>query len=153
MRHKILPLLAASLSAIVLGACGTDPEIITFTRDLDTFCTAVADLNDSINNIDAEADNAAALALGYLDRLDEQFQSFAEMDFPEDFDYLEPLADEAGEYMKEAVASYHQAYEAPSYDEDTAAYARENSARAFKRVQVILQIMHGEDPAANSDVR
>lgn len=151
MKHKILSLLAMSLSVLFLASCGTDPEIMTFMQDLEDFCTAVSDLNESINHIDAEADNAAALALDYLDRLDDQFQDFAALDFPEEFDYLESLADEAGEYMKEAVESYHQAYANDDYDADTAAYARENSARAFKRIQIILQVMRGEDPTETSD--
>lgn len=137
--------------AASLTACGTDPQIAQFQRKMDNFCTSVAELDESINNIDAEADNAVDLALDYLDQLDKQFQDFAEMDFPEEFDYMEALADEAGEYMKEAVASYHSAYADGGYDEETAAYARENSARAFKRVQVILDILHGNDPTSEPE--
>lgn len=150
MRRKLFPILAGILMFASLTACGTDPEITQFKRDMDAFCAAVADLNESINSIDAEADNAASLALDYLDQLDKQFQDFAEMDFPEEYDYLEALADEAGDYMAEAVKSYHEAYADEGYNQETAEYARENSARAFKRVQVILDILHGEDPSSET---
>ncbi len=148
MKRKIFPLLAGILTAAALTACGTDPALTQFKKDIDSFCDSVAEINESINNIDAEADNATGLALDYLDDLDRQFQYFAELDFPEEYDYLEDLADEAGEYMKEAVQSYHEAYASESYDENTAAYARENSARALKRLQIILDVLQGNDPTA-----
>lgn len=146
MKKKIVPVLAGILMIMSLTACGADPEIAQFKKNMDEFCASVAGINESINNIDAEADNSATLALEYLDQLNQQFQNFAAMDFPEEYDYLENLADEAGEYMNEAVESYHSAYADEGYDEETAAYARENSARAFKRVQVILDILHGKEP-------
>lgn len=134
-----------------LSACGTDPAVTQFKNDLNTFCESVAELNDSINHIDADAENAPALAMDYLDKLDKSFQDFAEMDFPEDYDYLEPLADEAGAYMTEAVKNYHLAYEGETYDSSTAAYARENSARAFKRVQVILNVLQGNVSSGDAE--
>lgn len=144
MKRKLSPVLAGILIAASLTACGTDPEITQFKQEMDDFCASVAQLDESINDIDAEADNAVELALDYLDQLDQCFQDLADMDFPKEFDYMEPLADEAGQYMKEAVESYHAAYADDGYDEETAAYARENSARAFKRVQVMLDILHGD---------
>ena len=146
MKRKLYMTLTGIFTAMVLTSCGADPELTQFKTDMDQFCENVAELNESINQIDAGADNASSLALDYLDQLDEEFQRFAQMDFPEQYDYLEPLADEAGEYMTEAVKNYHLAYADGEYNESTAAYARENSARAFKRVQVILDILHGNVP-------
>ncbi|MBE5865155.1 MAG: hypothetical protein E7292_02930 [Lachnospiraceae bacterium] len=145
MKNKKASLMAGILivSALLTG-CGADPEITQFKNDLDSFCEKVAELDEAINAIDAEDENATSLALGYLDKLDVEFQNFAEMDFPEEYDYLESLADEAGAYMTESVTSYHSLYESDEYDEDTATYARETSARAFKRVQVILDVLQGE---------
>lgn len=137
-------IIGALVSVLSFTGCGSDPEITQFKNDLNVFCENVAELDESINNIDAEAENASTLALGYLDKLDKEFQNFAEMDFPEQYDYLEPLADEAGSYMSEAVKSYHTLYESDTFDESTSAYANENSARAFKRVQVILDVLQGE---------
>lgn len=151
MKKKILSAFASFLAIASLTACGTDPEITQFKREMDEFCASVAEINNSINNINAEADNAAALALGYLDKLDKNFQDFAELDFPEEYDYLESLADEAGEYMKAAVESYHIAYADEGYDEEAATYARENSARAFKRIQVILDVLHGNNPTDETE--
>lgn len=144
MKKKYCTVIAGLLASVIMTGCGADPEMTQFKNDLDVFCKNVAQLDASINNIDAEADNASELALGYLDKLDKEFQTFAEMDFPEEYDYLEPLADEAGSYMSESVKSYHSMYDTNAYDEDTATYARETSARAFKRVQVIIDVLQGE---------
>ncbi len=145
MKNKKISVMTGILAAtVLLAGCGANPEITQFKNDMNSFCENVAELDEAINNIDVESDNATTLALGYLDKLDIEFQNFAEMDFPEEYDYLESLADEAGSYMTEAVKSYHTLYEAENYDEDTATYARENSARAFKRVQVILDVLQGE---------
>lgn len=151
---KIKPntiLTAGLLAAVWLTGCGTSQELLQFQKEMDAFCTSVSELNESINQIDAEADNAVSLALDYLDQLDKKFQDFAGMDFPEEYDYLESLADEAGSYMQEAVRSYHEAYADGGYDPDSAAYARENSARALKRVQVIVSILQGEDPSSGQN--
>ena len=96
--------------------------------------------------MDAQSDNATDELLGYLDQLDTAFQDFADLDFPEEFDYLESLADEASEYMTTAVESYHDAYSNGGYNELTADYARENYARAYKRIQIIITFLHGEQP-------
>ncbi len=148
---KIAMLVGVLASVLSFCGCGSDPEITQFKNDLNVFCENVAQLDASINNIDAEADNASVLALGYLDKLDTEFQNFAEMDFPEQYDYLEPLADEAASYMSEAVKSYHTLYESETFDENTSAYAKENSQRAFKRVQVILDVLQGEYTAESKN--
>ena len=99
-----------------------------------------------MNRIDASSDNAPSQLLGYLDELDTRFQNFAALDFPADYDYLENLADEASQYMTEAVKYYHQSYSNNSYNEYTAQYASENYSRAIKRIKIIITFLHGETP-------
>lgn len=147
MKKRICAILAGLSAIVSLAGCGSDPALTQFKQDIDDFCTAISELDTSINSVNAESENASAEVLGYLDQLDDEFQKFAELDFPEEFDYLEPLADEAGSYMSTAVASYHEAYRDNGYNEEAAAYARENSARAFKRVQIIITFLHGEEPS------
>lgn len=143
--------------AAALTACGEDPELAQFRKDVDAFCTDISEIDTAINsltavnNLDAsEADAATDEALNSLERLDTRFQEFAELDFPEEFDYLEPLADEASEYMSTAVSSYRDAFTNDSYDEAAIAaqceYARQNSARAYRRIQIIITFLHGEEP-------
>lgn len=142
IKYQILCL----LTAIGLTGCGKDPELLNFQTVIDDFCTGISEIDTSINNIDTASDNYTQELLGYLDELNEEFQNFAEVDFPEEYDYLEGLADEAGEYMSEAVSSYHEAFSNDSYNEYIADYALQNYSRAYKRIQIIIAFLHGEEP-------
>ncbi len=146
MKKKVRVLIAALSMAASLAACGEDPVLGQFRDEIDTFCTRISEIDTSINNIDAESDTAVSELMSNLDDLDLVFQSFAALDFPEEFDYLEELADESSAYMTEAVKSYHDAYSNGSYNEYTAEYARQNYSRAYKRVQIIISFLHGEEP-------
>ena len=129
LKKKILAITAGLLTAMALTACGKDPKLTQFKGEIDAFCTEISDIDTAINNVDAESDTATDELLGYLDQLDTSFQNFAELDFPTEFDYLESLADEAG-----------------GYNQLTADYAKENYARAYKRIQIIITFLHGEQP-------
>lgn len=146
MKSKIYTLCTALFAAVMLTACGEDPALTQFRKSVDEFCTKVSEIDTSINSIDAQSEAASTELLSYLDDLDLVFQSFARLDFPEEFDYLEHLADESSEYMTEAVSSYHDAYSNGSYNEYMADYAGENYARAYKRIQIIISFLHGEEP-------
>lgn len=145
MKKQFKLSVAGLLAAVMLTACGQDTAMKEFKDAIDVFCTSISEIDTSINNIDAQSENVTDELLGYLDDLDQEFQEFAELDFPEPFDYLEEIADEASSYMTEAVRSYHEAYE-NGYNESTAEYARENYSRAYKRVQIIITFLHGEQP-------
>ena len=146
MKNKVRILFAAVLASAMLTGCGEDPELTRFRQSMDEFCTKVSEIDSSINSIDAESENATDELLSDLDELELVFQSFAELDFPEEFDYLEELADESSECMTEAVKSYHEAFSNGSYNEYTAEYAKEYYSRAYKRVQIIITFLHGEEP-------
>lgn len=146
MKRQLTLLAAGMLTASILTACGQDPAITAFKEDIDTFCTTISEIDTSINNIDAESENAASELLEYLDDLEISFQEFAELNFPEEFDYLENIADESSSYMTEAVKTYHDVYSSGHYDTNKADYAKENYSRAYKRVQIIITFLHGEEP-------
>lgn len=150
MKRRISPfLLAATLCFIlVFGGCGEqeDPVKIKFKNDVDNFCNSISELDASMNAINPDSENAPAQLLQYLDEVDMRFKNFAELDFPEEFDYLEPLADDASTYMTEAVTYYHNSYSNNSYNEYTAEYAQENYSRAIKRIKIIIAFLHGETP-------
>lgn len=146
MKSKLLIVFTAFLAAMVLTACGEDPALTQFRRSMDDFCTKISEIDTAINSIDAQSENAPSELLSCLDDLDIVFQSFARLDFPDEFDYLEDLAQESSKYMTEAVKSYHEAYSNGSYNEYTAEYARQNYSRAYKRIQIIISFLHGEEP-------
>ena len=146
MIKKMSALLLSVLFAYTLTACGSNPELTQFKNEMDSFCTSISEIDSAINGVDVEADDAVEEVLLLLDKLDSEFQEFAELDFPEEYDYLEELADESSEYMTEAVEHYHEAYSNNSYNEYLAEYAQENYSRAYKRVQIIISFLHGEEP-------
>lgn len=146
MKKMLLTFFAAVLALAIFAACGKDPELERFRKSIDDFCTKVSEIDTSINNIDATADNAVSELLVYLDELDIVFQSFASLDFPEEFDYLEKLADESSSLMTEAVKNFHEAYSNKSYNEAVAEYAQQNYNKAYKRIQIIITFLHGEEP-------
>lgn len=109
MKIRVCMIFAVFLAAVLLTACGEDPELTRFRKSMDDFCTRISEIDTAINDIDAESDDAASELLTCLDDLDLVFQSFSELDFPEDFDYLEDLADESSEYMTEATMRHSAA--------------------------------------------
>lgn len=154
MYKNLKMLLTVLVLSVMLCACQTqtDPEAVKFKNDVENFCKSLSDLDVSINGIDANSENAPAQLLEYLDEVDMRFESFSELDFPADYDYLEKLADEASEYMTVAVESYHNAYSNHSYNEYTADYAQENYSRAIKRIKIIISFLKGETPQDDSIV-
>ena len=144
MKKRFLLLFAVLVIAISATGCGEDPKLEKFRNDMDSFCQDILEIDTNINNIDASSESARDELLGYLDQLDQSFKVLADMSVPEEFSYIEELADEASSYMTTAVASYHEAYSNNSYNEYTAEYARENYERACKRVTVMIKLLHGE---------
>lgn len=147
IRRYVLAAVTAILTAIMLAACGTDPVLSQFKKDMDSFCTKISEIDTAINSIDASTDNATSELLTCLDELDIVFQAFARLDFPEEFDHLESLADESSQFMTEAVKNYHNAYSNGSYNASIADYAKQYYIKAYKRVQIIISCLHGEIPS------
>lgn len=146
LKRKTLLLLTVITVLLLLTACGEDPELTQFHKSIDDFCIRISEIDTSINSIDASSDNAVDELLDCLDDLDLVFQNFGELDFPEEFDYLEDTAKEASEYMTIAVENFHDAYSNGSYNEYTAEYAQGNYNRAYKRIQIIISFLHGTTP-------
>lgn len=142
------------LSALLLTGCAKeDGKDMIFENDVNAFCDKLAAIDSSINQIqnissdEEELSSAKKELLDYLNQLDAVFEDFADMDFPEEHDYLEKMADEASEYMTEAVNTYHRLYDtADGYNVNMEEYAAENYSRAYKRIRVILALFRGETP-------
>ncbi|MCM1121666.1 MAG: hypothetical protein NC416_03695 [Eubacterium sp.] len=146
-RKRIVVLCIGLLCGLLFTACGkNDEELTAYQEDMNTFFEHIAVFNDGMNAIDATADDATIQLLSYLDQLQAEFTWMAEITVPEQFSAVESLADEADENMQQAVALYHTAYEAESFDEAVAQAAREYYDRANIRIQYIIQILHGEIP-------
>ena len=119
---------------------------------MDNFFLEVETIHNTMNSIDPESETALDELFECLDDLDLLFASMAELEVPSDFSNVEELADEASENMTLAVENYHNAYSNDSYNAYTAGTANEYYARANKRLQYIIDILHGELPEGNDVV-
>ena len=143
------------LFCITLTGCGSevDTELIKLESEINTFCDRVVQIDTAINQItnitldEAGLETATSELMHNLDMLKDEFVKLSNIDFPEEYTYLETLADEASDYMTEAVKSYHTVYE-ENYNESMEAYAQENYSRAYKRVKLILNALQGDDSTA-----
>jgi hypothetical protein len=113
---------------------------------MDDFCDRIVVLDTSMNEVNPASETATEDLLVYLDELELEFQRFAAVSFPEEFDYLEHLADDASTFMTDAVNAYHELFASELYDDAQATYAAETYSRAYKCIQMIITIMHGEEP-------
>ncbi len=146
MKFKVLILSALLTISFLVSGCGSDAELTEYEENVTEFIDAVEDIKLRMEEIDINSDSAIVDTLLCLDEMQEQFFFLAEMDVPTEFASIESLADEASEYMTEAVSLYHQVFEATEYDSATADIAGENYDRAMKRLSYISTLLQGELP-------
>ena len=135
------------------GCAQQNTKNIQFEADMNAFCDNIVKYDASINAISNKSGDDAGLSAAKEDLLDclaglnDEFRKFANMDFPEEYDYLEEMADEAGDYMTEAVNTYHKLYGTDAgYNVTLEEYANEIYDRAYKRVRIITALLRGETP-------
>lgn len=139
-------LLGTFTALLMLTGCGKNKNIETYKANMTQFFENIQTINDSINQLDPESENIASELLPLLDSLDKSFAQMASLEVPEEFPGVTDLAQDAAKYMSEAVSYYHQAYENGKYDKTFADIAYQNYLIANKRLQYIIQILHGDIP-------
>ena len=144
MKKRILFL--AIMLCLCMTGCGKDQKLEEYNENISTFTLNIADISSRMEEIDTTSDTAASEVLICLDEMQEQFIILAEMEVPKEFASIESLADEASEYMTEAVTLYHQVFESEEYSVETASIAQENYNRAMKRLSYISSLLQGELP-------
>ena len=141
------------LLSLMLTGCNkenNDFEMTRFHAEVNEFCDNLKEIDSSINqitNITADEQGlqeATTELLNNLDRLKDEFAKFSNLDFPAEYDYLEKLSDEAYDYMTEAVNAYRKTYQ-ENYTTSMEEYAQENYKRAYKRVQIIIDVLNGKE--------
>ena len=135
-----------TLLCLCLSGCGKDQKLEEYNENISTFTQNIADISIRMEEIDTSSNTASSEVLACLDELQAQFLVLAEMEVPKEFASIENLADEASEYMTEAVRLYHEVFEAEEYPEETASIAQENYNRAMKRLSYISSLLQGELP-------
>ena len=146
MNKKYISVLFLLFAVITFIGCGKDKELEEYKSNMETFYSDIAVYDLTINSIDVESDNSVQDLLTALDNLEASFTWMASLPVPDEFASIEMFASESSEYMTNAVALYHQAYESEPFDITTAQTAKEYYDRANQRVMYILAILHGELP-------
>lgn len=131
---------------IITSGCGKNDELEAYKTNMNQFFENMKIFDSSINAIDPQSETAPGELLTLLDSMETSFSQMASLEVPEAFPGVDQLADEASEYMTEAVSCYHQAFEGESYDAGMADIAKQNYDRANLRIQYILSILHGDIP-------
>ena len=152
IRYTMITLIISLLLITGCGSSGSEgqesEELKHFRDQVDTFCQTISDIDTQINSIDTASETYTTDIMNCLNSLNTAFSDFAALDFPEEYDYLEHLADEASAYMSEAVTGFNQVYTDNSlnsqamtdkYNEASTSYAN-----AFKRIKVIMTFLNGE---------
>ena len=141
------------LSGIIMGitclisltGCGNDTVIETYKANMNQFFENIEIYDSSINSIDPNSETATSDLLTLLDSMNTTFAQMATLEVPEGFPGVEQLADEASQYMSDAVTCYHQAYD-NEYDAVMEDVAYQYYQQANLRFQYIVSILHGDIP-------
>lgn len=146
MKRVVITLIIA-MACMVFAGCGkSSKDLDEYYDSMNDFSTEITAIKDNMEAIDTTSEGALVELLGYLDQLQEQFKILSEIEVPKEFASNEQLADEAYEYMQQAVSLYHEYYDDPESDISTFEAASENYSRAMKRVGYISSILKGEIP-------
>lgn len=138
-------LLLLFLIMFTLTGCGKNAELENYKANMNQFFENIRIIDSSINSIDPNSETAVTDLLALLDTMNTSFEQMASLEVPDGFPGVEELADEASQYMSEAVSYYHQAYDG-EYDATMEDVAHQNYERANVRFQYIVSILHGNIP-------
>lgn len=126
--------------------CGEKEELTVFKNNMSEFYEEVSSIESNIVSIDESSEDAVSTLLIYMEQMSLQFQHLAEMEVPQEFISVEALADDAFDYMKEAVRLYEEAYEEDYISDPLIQAATENYISAMKRINYIAVLLQGEIP-------
>lgn len=152
LKKKFLTALFLFTIIFSLTACGkkanNNEELKLYKASMETFFSNIEKIDYTIKTIDPDCDDNSSIdsLFEQLDLLEKEFKYLSEISVPDDFSYNESLADEAYDYMVQANDYYHQSFTESSFNPYTLEAADECYKRANKRVQYIINILHGELP-------
>lgn len=134
------------VSTIFLFGCGKKQEsgeITVYQQQMSDFQDALSDMNDKINSIDPESENAVSELLSYYDELNQIFLTMNEYEIPEEYSSVQILSDRAYKYMNQAVLYYHTAFESSPLDQNALETANSYYETAITYVNYIGQVFMG----------
>ena len=148
VKGALLQFVILVIAVCGLTGCGKggSKELEEYKASMTEFYDKLASLDTSINNIDPDSENAKVELLGYLDEMNAAYKDMSALTIPDEFSGISDIAVEAADYMQMANETYHLAYDG-EFDEESEMLASQYYQRANARVNVILKVLHGENPA------
>ncbi len=134
------------LGMMLFAGCGEKEELTVFKDEINSFYEEVSIIEDNMQSIDESSEDAVTTLLIYLEQMVIQFEQLSQLEVPAEFISVEELADDAYEYMVEAVRLYEEAYEEDYVSDPLIQAASENYASAMRRVNYIALLLQGEIP-------
>lgn len=154
MKNKIIFAVFSLITIVSFAGCGksnqVSPELIVYKNQITQFYDKVNVSNAEIKNITYTDQASIDKMLDELDKVELSFAEFAEIKVPEEFESTESLADQASEFMTEAVALYHEALEGDEIDTAKAALAESKYNNAIECVNYIGDILQGKTPVGDN---
>lgn len=144
-QNKCRILAVFALVFLLAGCGGASQELTDYKDKMERFFGVIALYDSNMNAIDPMAEDAEETLLHNLDNMERAFTEMAAYEIPEEFMTLGDLPSEAADYMSQAVAKYHEAYD-NEYDAAAEEEAGALYERANRRLQYIIAILHGEIP-------
>lgn len=151
MKNKLFATLLLATAMTFTCACAqetvTSVSGNTYEEQMSSFFDNLVTLNDEINALDPDDADSVDTLFSYLSEMEEQYKELSEIEVPEEYIATESLADEAYTYMQKANEYFTAAFdEEGTYNQSTYDAAIECYNRANKRVQYIIDLIHGELP-------
>ena len=131
---------------LFFAGCGEREELTVFKENMNSFYEEVSAIESNIQNIDENSEDAVTTMLINMEQMAVQFQQLSQLEVPAEFISVEDLADDAYEYMAEAVRLYEEAYEEDYVSDSLIQAASENYASAMRRINYIALLLQGEIP-------
>ena len=134
------------LGMLFFTGCGEREELTVFKENMNSFYEEVSAIESNIQNVDENSEDAVTTLLISMEQMAVQFQQLSELEVPKEFISVEDLADDAYEYMAEAVRLYEEAYEEDYVSDPLIQAASENYSSAMRRINYIALLLQGEIP-------
>lgn len=134
------------LGMLFFTGCGEREELTVFKENMNSFYEEVSAIESNIQNVDENSEDAVTTLLINMEQMAVQFQQLSELEVPTEFISVEDLADDAYEYMAEAVRLYEEAYEEDYVSDPLIQAASENYSSAMRRINYIALLLQGEIP-------
>ncbi len=149
--NKLRFLIVCVITTICICGCSsTDSTTAKYKANMDVFFENMVTLDDNINAIEPESDEAVSKFLKYIDSMDTNFAQMASLEVPEGYEDLKTVAENASSKMSEAAGYFHTAYDG-EYDDMAFSNGYDCYIDANNKLKIIVKALHGEYNSNSSD--